>query len=98
MCGSDCGRGQFRPGGKVFQQCRIVQNEIEHRAEKLRIAGGRPQGLGAEPGLGEKPTKLLGIGCDMAKRLNRHGFRGLPGCCQTLGTHPYICLSVTYRL
>ena len=70
---------KLRGARERLHGCVIAQHEIEHAGEKMRVGGGRAQGLRADPALGQKQAQPLGIAGDKGKRLNRHDFSYFAG-------------------
>jgi hypothetical protein len=57
----------------------IAKHEIQHMAEKMRVGGGRAQGLRTNPAFGQKRAQPLGVAGDEGKRLNCNDFSYFPG-------------------
>jgi hypothetical protein len=63
--------------GKGKQQRFVGIQVLEHAGEEARLCGGAPNLAWLEAAEGEKAPKPLGLGCEVAKRLNRQRFCGL---------------------
>ncbi len=97
MGGGNVGGMELRGGRERLHCCVITHDEIEHMGEETRVRGGGAQRLRADPALGQKQAKALGIAGNERKRLNRNDFSYFSGAVSRLLQRP-ICLSVTYGL
>ena len=79
MGGGDVGRVQLRDLRERLHGGVIPHHEIEHAGQKLRVAGGRPQGFRPDTAFGQELTQPLRFAGNKAQRLNCNDFSYFAG-------------------
>jgi len=59
--GGDVGRMELGGIRERLHGCVITHDEIQYGSQKLRVGGGRPQRLRANPAFGQKKPQPFGI-------------------------------------